>query len=226
MAVKKLTVGQQIFYLTFSVLINALGNAFTVILNLGSALWTAAAVNLIYVIPISLTLVLVMKNVFGIIANICMLREVDLRRIAGNLLFMLPFSYLVGFFTTLLRPVHLTHLPLIAQIILDLFGVVLIGVAISIYQRVNLILHPLDDMMQIMRFKYLRGNAVKAQLAAYTPPIIVIVVLVLLTHQIHAVNIGTIFALLFQGTIVGYADVWIFPSLKHQRLNSINQQSR
>ncbi len=94
----------------------------------------------------------------------------------------------------------------------------MIAVAISIYQRINWMLHPVDDLMQIIRFKYLQGNATVAQLIVFTPPIVAIVISLLVTHQLYAINIGTLFALAFQGTMVGIADKVVFPSLKHQNL--------
>lgn len=50
------------------------------------------------------------------------------------------------------------------------------------------------------------------------PPIVAIVISLLVTHQLYAINIGTLFALAFQGTIVEIADKVVFPSLKHQNL--------
>ena len=80
-------------------------------------------------------------------------------------------------------------------------------------------LHPVDDLMQIIRFKYFKGNATIAQLVVFMPPVIAIIVAVLVSHHIYAVNVGTIFALLFQGSLVGLADKYLFPSLKHQNLD-------
>ena len=45
-------------------------------------------------------------------------------------------------------------------------------VAISIYQRVNLVLHPADDLFQILRFRYFKGNATLSMWASYIPPTI------------------------------------------------------
>ena len=51
-------------------------------------------------------------------------------------------------------------LPMVVlYVLINFLGVTLIGVAISIYQRVNLVLHPADDLFQILRFRYFKGNA-------------------------------------------------------------------
>ena len=79
-------------------------------------------------------------------------------------------------------------------------------------------LHPADDLMQIVRFKFFKGNSSLAQLVVFMPPIIAIIVSYALTHQIYAINIGTVFALLFQGGLVGIFDKIVFPDLKHRNL--------
>jgi len=55
-------------------------------------------------------------------------------------------------------------------------------------------------------------------LVVFMPPIIAIIVSYALTHQIYAINIGTVFALLFQGGLVGVFDKIVFPDLKHRNL--------
>ena len=63
-----------------------------------------------------------------------------------------------------------------------------------------------------------KGNSSLAQLVVFMPPIIAIIVSYALTHQIYAINIGTVFALLFQGGLVGVFDKIVFPDLKHRNL--------
>ena len=140
---------QLLVYFIFSIFLNSLGNALTVAINLGSALWTAAAVNLSKVMPITLSAMLILSGIIVIVTNIIILRRFDLKRVLGNLIFMVPFSWLVGVFEVQLLKLHITQLPLWVQVILDCLGVVLIAVAISIYQRVNWMLHPVDDLMPV-----------------------------------------------------------------------------
>lgn len=92
----------------------------------------------------------------------------------------------------------------------------MIAVAISIYQRLNLILHPIDEMTNILRFQYFNGNANLAQWVNFSVPALLILILGLIYRQVVAVNIGTAFALIFQGTLINSADRFIFPKLKHR----------
>nr|WP_290443495.1 hypothetical protein [Sporolactobacillus kofuensis] len=205
-------------YFTISILFNTLGNALTVSLNLGSALWTASAVNFTALTSISLSWTLFASGSLLIIANALIIKKVDWRRIAGNVIFMVPFSYLIGIMSTYLVMIGIHTLPLFIRVILDITGICFIALAISIYQRVNLMLHPCDEFMQIIRFKYFKGNATVAQLVTFSPPVVIIIVCWIDAHQLYAINVGTIFALLFQGTLVGIFDKYIFPSLKHRHV--------
>ncbi|MBT9672102.1 hypothetical protein GPK34_08675 [Secundilactobacillus kimchicus] len=208
----------QIILLCISILINSLGNALTVSLNLGSALWTASAVNLGHLFSVSLGNMLLFEGIAVILANALLLRSIDWHRMIGNLIFMIPFSYLVGGLTRLLVVTGIQSLPTWLAVIIDVVGVMMIGAGISIYQRINIVLHPNDDLMQILRFRYLHGNPIIAQFVAYLPPIILIVSCFFISQVIWAVNVGTLVSLLFQGTFIGISDRLLFPRLKHQKL--------
>lgn len=214
-----LTVSGDIFFLIVSIIINSFGNALTVSLNLGSALWTASSVNLSHFFNYSLTGVLFWEGVAVVLSNALIIRKFDFRRIFGNFVFMLPFSYLVGLLTSLLSKTSLNSLPLPLKIILDLCGILCIAAGISIYQRVNLILHPNDDFMQIIRFKFFHGNAAIAQTTSFLIPITLIILCVFGNQNVWAINIGTVFSFLFQGYFVGLSDKIIFPKLNHQNLD-------
>ena len=110
----------------------------------------------------------------------------------------------------------------ILYVLLNFFGVFLIGTAISIYQRVNLVLHSQDDLFQIIRFKYVHGNAAVAMWLSYLPPTIFGLIVFLATGRIDNIGIGTIFAFLCQGSFTGWADKHVFPKLKHQALDMGN----
>lgn len=74
----------------------------------------------------------------------------------------------------------------------------MIAIAISIYQRLNLILHPIDEMTNILRFQYFNGNANLAQWVNFSVPALLIIILGLIYRQVVAVNIGTAVALFFK----------------------------
>lgn len=209
----------DVFLLIISILINSFGNALTVSLNMGSALWTASSVNLSHFLNYSLTAVLFWEGVAVVLTNALIIKKFDFRRILGNFVFMLPFSYLVGMIANVLSQTALPHLPVLLKVLLDIGGILLIAAGVSIYQRINLLLHPNDDFMQIIRFKFFHGNAALAQSGSFLVPIILIIICILATHCIWAINVGTVFSFLFQGYFVGVCDRIVFPKLTHQHLN-------
>ncbi|MFT8871963.1 MAG: hypothetical protein ABF868_06690 [Sporolactobacillus sp.] len=213
-------------YFIFSIILNALGNALTITLNLGSALWTASAVNVANLIHVSVSYTLFAFGVGVIFANSWILRKMEWRRVIGNLIFMVPFSVLIGLICSWTIFQRLDTLPLPARVTLDFIGVALIAMAISIYQRVNFVLHPCDELMQIVRFKFFNGSAAIAQSVTFLPPVLIVMLCWIASGRLYAINAGTVFALLFQGALVDLFDRRIFPSLKHRGMAEAGQQAK
>ena len=238
MAVKKnkktprtISMKASIIYFVISLVINSLGNVLTLVTSakvfpsfLGSAYWTAAETNFGIAFHWNLFWAFLILGIVITVLNAILVGRWDWGRALGNVIFMVPFSWLIQTFYTLftttikLPEAHSIGL-IILYVLINFFGVSLIAIAISIYQRVNLVLHPADDLMQILRFKYFKGAAGKAMWDSYIPPTIMGVIAFAITHQFTYYGIGTIFAFLFQGNITGLADNRVFPSLKHQAVD-------
>lgn len=224
----KISMSQSIMYFVLSLVINALGNVLTIVTSahvhpgfLGSAYWTAAQTNLGNALGVNLFWTFLVFGMLVSLLNAALVGKFNLKRILGNLIFMVPFSALIQVFADFFNPLmpEATTCPMITlYIIVNFFGVFCIGIAISIYQRVNLVLHPADDLMQILRFKYCNGNAGVAMWMSYIPPTIMAIVAFFINHKFQNFGLGTVFAFLFQGGITGWGDTHIFPNLKHQRL--------
>jgi len=206
---------QRFWFLIFSIIINSTGNALTISTNLGSAVWTASSVNLADWIHISLGTTLFVYGVVVTIANQFFIGHFDGRRLISNLLYTIPFSYLVQFITVFWNWVGVPNLNLFWRIVLDIFGIMLISAAVSIYQRCNLILHPNDDLSYILRFKFMHGSAILGQWVSYSLPVVITILAVIFTKHLTAVGFGTILALTAQGAMMNWSDTHVFPSLKH-----------
>ncbi|KRL65186.1 MAG: fructose permease [Lactobacillus sp.] len=232
---RTLSMSMSIFYFVVSLVINSAGNVLTLVTSakihpsyLGSAYWTAAEANLSVAFGWNLFWTFLILGVVITILNAILVGHWDWRRALGNLIFMVPFSALIQIFEDFFigkypiyggLPAANTPMMIGFYILLNFFGVALIGTAISIYQRVNLVLHPADDLMQILRFKYFKGNANIAMWASYIPPTLMAILAFIITKDFTNLGIGTIFAFLFQGGITGIADTKVIPSLKHQALD-------
>lgn len=225
----------SIYLFILSLVINSAGNVLTLVTSakihpsyLGAAYWTAAEANLSVAFGWNLFWTFLILGVLTTILNAILVGHWIWRRAIGNLVFMVPFSALIQIFQDFFIgkysffkgfPPANSDGMIAFYIGLNFVGVALIGTAISIYQRVNLVLHPADDLMQILRFKFFKGNSNIAMWASYIPPTIMAIIAFAVTRQFTNFGIGTIFAFLFQGGITGIADKTIFPHVTHQALD-------
>ncbi|WP_089087752.1 fructose permease [Secundilactobacillus pentosiphilus] len=223
----------SIGYFAISLVINSLGNVLTLVTSthihpsfLGSAYWTAAESNLGHALLGDNSQVLFWAFfVLGMLVaflNAALMHQLEWKRILGNLAFLLPFSLFIQWFANIfnrLMPNAYSPLMVALYVLINFLGVACMGTAISIYQRVNLVLHPADDLTQILRYRYCRGNATIAMWFSYVPPTIMGIIAALMTGSLTNFGLGTIFAFLFQGSITGIADRIVFPKLKHQALD-------
>ncbi|MFD1124734.1 YitT family protein [Lentilactobacillus raoultii] len=206
---------QRFNYLCLSIIINSAGNALAISSNLGSAVWTASAVNLSKWINISLGTTLFLYGIIVTITNQLMIGSFDRRRFVSNLLYTIPFSYLVQFFQWIFDSLGVPTYSFWLRLILDMIGLFCVAMAVSMYSRENLIMHPNDDLAYIIRFKYISGSAVLSQWLSYIPPVIISTLAYLFTGKVFAIGFGTAFALIFQGSMMKWSDTHAFPKLKH-----------
>ncbi|CAM3166678.1 hypothetical protein [Lactiplantibacillus plajomi] len=206
---------QRFWFLVFSILLNSAMNALTIAANLGSAVWTGSSVNLANWIHVPLGTTLLLYGISVTLLNQLLLGHFDRRRFISNLLYIVPFSYLVEFIGYFWQWLGVPDWSLAVRLIANFTGLIGVAAAVSIYQRCNLIQHPNDDLSYILRFRFLHGSAIIAQWTSYLPPVIITIVAFLATGQLHAIGIGTVFALVAQGAIMGWSDTHVFPGLKH-----------
>ncbi|WP_267200952.1 fructose permease [Limosilactobacillus kribbianus] len=217
----------------FSIVINSMGNVLTLVTSshihpqfLGSAYWTAAENNLGLAVlgdnSMTLFWAFMVLGMLTSVLNAILMHKWDWKRIGGNFIFMLPFSVFIQWFSNIFNKImpDAYGLPMIIlYVLVNFLGVALIGTAISIYQRANLVLHPADDLFQIIRFRYCHGNATVAMWLSYIPPTIMAIIAAVMQGGLYNFGLGTLFALAFQGAITGWADKHIFPKLTHQALD-------
>lgn len=205
----------RIAALIFSLVLNACGNALCVTSNVGSGIWTAAAVNLHVAFGFDVGLMLFIIGLVNALTNQVLIHRIDVPRFVGEVIFVLFFSYFVDVFTAAFTGLGLPQLPWIIRMLISILGVSTFCVAISIYQRANIFMHPNDDTTNILRFMYLKGNATASQLIDFIPPITIMVITFFITHQVQAVNVGTVYSFFMNGILIATADRLVFPKLVH-----------
>lgn len=194
---------------------NALGNGLTVATNVGTSPWTASEVNIAQLVGTSVGLPMFCVSVLVAIVNQLLIRQWDPLRFFGEIGFIACFSYFVNVFVAFFTWLGVPHLPFLLRAVLCFLGVATFCCAISIYQRANLVMHPNDDTTNILRFLYCHNRVVVAQLVNFIPPIVIMVVTFLISGHLYAINIGTLFALLANGPLIGFFDRHVWHGLTH-----------
>lgn len=205
----------RILALITGLVINALGNGLTVATSVGTSPWTASEVNIANLIGTSVGIPIFCVGSFVAIVNQLLIRQWDKLRFFGELGFIACFSYFVDIFVALFTWLGVPHFPFLIRTILCFIGVATFCCAISIYQRANLIMHPNDDTTNILRFLYCHNRVIVVQLVNFIPPIIIMVITFLISGRLYAINIGTLFALLANGPLIGFFDRHIWHGLTH-----------
>ncbi|ORN10533.1 hypothetical protein FAM21838_01490 [Lentilactobacillus parabuchneri] len=182
---------------------------------MGSAVWTASAVNYSHWFNVNVGMILFFIGLLNAITNQILLKYLDWPRFIGEVLYVCFFSYFVNIFVQGFELLGVGQLPIVVRGILACLGIIFFCTAISLYQRANLLMHPNDDTTNILRFMYLKKSAVAAQLIDFVPPIIAMIISFAMTKNLYAVNVGTIFSILFNGLIIQTADRYVWAKLKH-----------
>ncbi|MGX7052162.1 hypothetical protein [Leuconostoc palmae] len=206
---------QKISFFIISLIINSFGNGLSVASSMGSAPWTAGAANLANLTGWQIGIFLAAFATIIAFLNMVLAMNFNWARLTGNIIFGLSFSFLVSLFSAFFISFGIHQLPWWIRLPIDFFAIWNIGVAISIYQRVNWVLHPLDDLTNILRFDYFHGNASKAQMSNFIVAILISLVAFIFSHQFVALGIGTIVSFFFQGKNIAWADKHIFKHLVH-----------
>lgn len=182
---------------------------------MGSAVWTASAVNYSNWFGLNVGIILFAIGFLNTVTNQLLIKHWEWRRFVGELCYIAFVSYFINLFVKLLEAAGIGSLPILVRAILSCLGATTFCIAISLYQRANILMHPNDDTTNILRFFYLKGNAVAAQLVDFVPPVLAMAISFAVTKNLYAVNVGTIFSILFNGLIIQTADKVIWPKLKH-----------
>lgn len=205
----------RVIGLVSGLILNAFGNGLCISANMGSGLWTASAVNMNKWFGWNTGLLLFIIGVINAVTNQFLIRRFDGKRLFGEVIYVLFFSYFVNIFTSLLNSLGVPGLSIVTRAILSCLGIVCFCVAISLYQRANIVMHPNDDTTNILRFLYLKGNSTAAQIIDFIPPIVIIIVAGFAIHNVYSVNIATLFSFIFNGILIASADKYVWPALKH-----------
>lgn len=182
---------------------------------MGSGIWTASAVNMNKWLGIDTGILLMIIGLINAITNQILIHKIDVKRFVGQIIFVLFYGYFIDIFTFIFDKLGMPHYQILIRTFFAILGIVCFCVAISLYQRANIFMHPNDDTTNILRFRYLKGNATLAQIIDFIPPIIIVIISFVNIHQIYSINIATLVSILLNGVFIATADKYVWPKLKH-----------
>ncbi|WP_439425201.1 hypothetical protein ACKP2L_07315 [Oenococcus alcoholitolerans] len=210
----ELTLKQKISYFFISLLIISIGNGISIAAQLGAAPWSASAVNLSLTTGQPIFLFLTIEALLAVVINAFLVDKVNWFKFFGNIIFGLLFSFLVSQ-TAKLMSGSVGSLPLIGKLVVDFIGIWMVGVGISVIQRANFVLHPLDSLTNLARFKFFHGSAPLGQFSNFIVAISISLICWLISGKIDSVGIGTAYSFFFQGNNIAWGDRHLFKNLLH-----------
>lgn len=213
-----------IVLLCLSVLLNAFGNALTVKAALGSAPWTAAGLNLSDMLGITVGNALIIIGFIALMADDLLRRRWNRMKDVYNFLYVLSFGYVIDGWLFVMQSIAINGLFL--RIAVCVIGVMCIAAALSIYFRVNLVLHPFDDLLKILRDKYLHGNVVLAQRISLGVPLLFGLAAGIIRHRLIGISLGTAISFLCMGYFILLFDKTIRFNLDRKRTFSFHRLGR
>lgn len=161
-------------------------------------------------VPIGVTLTVV--GVTALIINYFAYKDSSVKRSMFNLLFLLSFSYLVDLWYYILPDITIESYTI--RLALNILGIIFIAAGVSIYLRLNVVLHPVDELLQIFRLQVYRGNVVKAQITSLSIPLLGSLVFWIVSGNLYAVNVATLFSFFIYGLFHCLFRQIFFPEFK------------
>jgi len=133
-----------------SITLNALGNSFMIMSNLGSAPWTTAGENLVFVLPFSIGVCIIILHFFAILLSSFM----KIKFSTGMVIKSITLAVASGLFIDLFMYLHqMVYIPsdLGIRYLYLFIGLNLIAVAICIYFQISSIYLPADFLLKAFR---------------------------------------------------------------------------
>jgi len=143
------------FWFLFDVMLNALGNSFMVISNLGSAPWTSAGESLVHVLPFSIGICIIILHLFSLLLSYLLKVRVTMEVIVKSMALAVIFGVFVDLFLSIHQLIYVPE-HMVARYIYVFIGLNLVAIAICIYFQTSTIYLPTDFLLKAF------GNLVKS----------------------------------------------------------------
>ncbi|KAA9031155.1 hypothetical protein [Niallia endozanthoxylica] len=195
----------QLWYVC-SIVLNALGNSFMIIANLGSSPWAAAGENLSTVLPFSIGVCIILLNFFSFMLSYLMKVPFTVGIIIKSMALTLVFGIMIDVF---LYFHHILFVPesIWIRCIYIFIGLNLMAAAVSIYFRTSTVYIPSDYL--IKAFGRLMKNYTIGTILCTLIPISISLVIILFQQHVTGLGIGTLTYLFGIGFLIDQYNRWI-----------------
>jgi len=198
-----------------SITLNAMGNSFMIVANLGSSPWTAAGQNLASILPVSIGTWIIILNFCSFILSYLMKTKFTLVMIIKSMALVCVFGMFIDLCVYLH---HIIYIPenLWIRCLYSLIGLNLIAVAISIYFQSGSIYLPSDYL--IKAFGKRMKNYTVGTIICMSIPLSISILIILFQQHIIGLGISTILFVIGSGFLIDYYNRWIV-------INKVPQQN-
>lgn len=190
----------------FSITINALGNSFLIISNLGSAPWATASENLMYILPLSIGMCMILLNIFSFIMSYLMKVKFTISMIVKSIILTIVFGLLIDLFMFLHTIVYFPENIGIRYLYLFI-GLNLMAIALCIYFQSGSIYLPSDYL--IKAFAKVMKNYTLGTMVCTAIPLSISLVIIVSRQQIVGLGPGTLLFMFGIGFLIDQYNRWI-----------------
>ncbi|WP_100009975.1 YczE/YyaS/YitT family protein [Lentibacillus sediminis] len=200
------SINRNSLWFILSITLNALGNSFMVISNSGSAPWTSAAENLVYILPFSIGGCIVIVYSLSFLFSYML----KIKPGVGLIVKSMGLAAVFGLFIDLFLYIHqLVYVPdaIWARYLYLFIGLNLIAIAICIYFQSSSVYLPSDYLLKA--FGKVFNNYTLASILATAIPLSIGVIIILFRNEIVGIGPGTLLFMFGMGFLIDQYNRWI-----------------
>lgn len=196
----------NLLWFVCSIMLNALGNSFMIISNLGSSPWAAAGQNLAFILPLSTGTCIIILNFFSFILSYLIKTKFTLAMIIKSMALTFVFGMFIDLF------VHLHHIMYVPEnlwirCLYSLIGLNLMAVAVCIYFQSGSIYLPSDYLLKA--FGKRMNNYTVGTMICTSIPLSISILIILFQHHITGLGISTFLFMFGIGFLIDLYNRWI-----------------
>src|SRR5699024_6014078 len=201
-------------WFVIAITLNALGNSFMIISNLGSAPWTSAAENLEYILPFSVGVCLIILYFFAMLLSYFMKIKFNAVMIVKTISLSILFGVFIDLFLYLHQMVYVPN-DLGVRYIYLFIGLNLIAVAICIYFQSS-------SIYLLRAFGKLMNNYTTGTIFCTAIPLSISIIIIIYRQSINGVGPGTLLFMFGIGFLIDLYNRWIVINRAPEKVNRIN----